>query len=315
MQKALRSTPSLALLFSLGTSIAIGGLALAGDSKASYAASGDSKSKVECHCGAFAMYKADIATLCKNVALGIAPASFCEGTPDAACAEMKKNPSDFYAGVFMYRLDEVDTALAAVKRRFVSTDATESDRARLLDFAVHFPVKTNDTITAELWKVAPKSFSTDHMLALASGAPSEIKAELQNRAPTEVKVAAWFALDGNACGKELLIRAVKDYGTGKGALRDAAVAAIGMEALGNSQTLGRVLSVARTRALAALDAGNLCEARTIALEGNYFAQAASKGKTFPVAWMSAELDAITTKKAEKLATAEDIFKVIETIQS
>src|SRR5262249_5975698 len=147
-----------------------------------------------------------------------------------------------------------------------------------LDCLSWMPPKTGARIVPDLWRSASRSFSLDHLLALAEAGPKELEAELQKRAAKEPAAATWLALHGDDSSKTALQQSAKKLDAKSGCSCEAALGAIGLYALGEKDAIDRYAERTRDAAVAALDAGELERARSLALQVEFFVGLARQGK-------------------------------------
>ena len=147
----------------------------------------------------------------------------------------------------------------------------------MLDLVAFFPGRMDRDVLATLWDASPKSFKTNHLLVFVESGPEALGELLAKRARKEVLPAA-FAL----------------------------------QSLGVDDALPAVRAAYADAALAALDQGRFDQARALALEAEFLCKRLVKaGPSAELAWLDHRAAMYVRERAEAIASAEDVFRVIE----
>ena len=195
------------------------------------------------------------------------------------------DPMVYYAYTIGQNRELWDAILPLIQERFSATDACSSVRATLVDFVSRVPYADASTVAAALWKTDAKAFTLDHVLLFAvSGAEpfaNEVaglacKANMESCA--DVRPAVFLALQGKDVGRQALARTVAQADFSKGSASMPLFAALGLEKLGEKGVLEEVRGQVREAALSALDDGDLCRARALALQAEHF----DKARSYPL---------------------------------
>jgi hypothetical protein len=210
---------------------------------------------------------------------------------------------------------EIGPMLASVHARFVDPATTDEQRTRLLDLVVYFPKQANDRIVPELWKVAPAAFTTDQLTALAQYGPEPMTAELRNRAKREVLAAAYFGVRGDNCGEATLKATFRKLDVAHGVIAEPALGALGLAGLGNDKPLLGLQGALRDAAIAALDAGRLDAAKSAVLSAQWIDKLAHAPEKAELGWLADSLEWFALSRGAQLASADDVFKLIEELKT
>ena len=206
---------------------------------------------------------------------------------------------------------------------FEAEGTTEHGRERLLGFLASCASKNSVALGDKLFATAPESFDEGTLVSFAAMGSKAMKVELKQRVASDsadtVLPAAFLAFKGYDLGKPALERAVEaDLAFAN--LSDTMVAAAALDALAGEQqggALDGVLVRVHDSVLASLDAGDLEQARNLALAAKLVAkrianQAAGK-QGFGLNNLQTEVAWYLRSDAEKLVNAEQVFEVIEEI--
>ena len=229
------------------------------------------------------------------------------------------DPMVYYAYKIGQKREIWDAILPLITERYSATDACPSTRGTLVDLVSRVPYADASTVAASLWKHDTKAFTLDHVLLFAfSGAEpftSEV-AGLARKANTEssadVRPAVFLALQGKDVGKEALARTVAQADFSAGSASMPLFAALGLEKLGKAGTLEEVRGRVREAALSALDDGDLCRARALALQAEHF----DKARSYPLKSL-VHLDENVAwhceARSKEVACEGSVFQLLESV--
>ena len=178
----------------------------------------------------------------------------------------------------------------------------------------------------ELFDAEPKAFGELHLLAFAEAGSEAIAKELAARVEAKrcesVLPAAWFAFRGEGIGK---VRLAKAFGAEVTAetVDEVLLAGAALSVLGKERALVEARSRVHQAVLAALDAGQLDDARRMALTADALrepieracsaADQAYKAKQVRLSGITEKLGWHVKQKSEALAEADQVFELIEDI--
>jgi len=302
MKRTIR--PALLLLVPL---VSAGGLAYAGGDEGAY-------QREACACQACELAASDFDVLFEKAVAGELPATFCDGTPETMIETTREHPAMFFAHAFEMRRDELPRLMEQACARFAEATTTKEQKLRLLDLVAFFPKVAGEHAVPALWSAAPQLFTTGHMLAFGEGAPATLRAEIERRAGTDVCAAAWLLQRGDDRGAELLEATIRGF-DGSGCPGEAITAAVGLGAAGRTEATSGLRVALRDASLAALDGSDVTRARDLAVSIEFLDQMTAYGKRAPVAWMPSQLGTFCRERAAELTSAEQVFHLLETLES
>lgn len=169
-------------------------------------------------------------------------------------------------------------------------------------------------VAEAMHSAAPAQFTPRHLLGFCEMGSDDLKLSLAKevaKGEGDVECAAFFALRGEKVGAKTLKAALKSEVTPETAL-DVLVAGFALEHLGKKGARMHSQQAVHTAALAALDAGNLENARAFAIAATV-AQTASRTSAPILSLMEFRCDELCSmaEKKGKLVSADEIFEKIE----
>jgi hypothetical protein len=205
-----------------------------------------------------------------------------------------------------------DVATPAFRERFGAQDATQDFRASLLELLARTYGGGSTKCAEELYRADGKAFGELMVVRFAErGSPI-----FADAVPGVVKGArtlvplAWLAQQGDQKAHRALLAEVKGAEPATCDAGRVLLAALVLERLGDEEASGHAWTQVQRGVHAALDAGDLERARTLALQADFMANVARK-KAKGIAWVPTELAYHVKTHAGDLATAEAIFASIE----
>ena len=262
------------------------------------------------------------------------PTAVCDGKceNEVKCekylAWARKNPTAYWAETVGQNKPMIKAVAPLVVDRYAAAGAGSAQQAILLDFVSATPGLAAPDLVGQLWAIDPAGFSETHLLGLASKANAGMVQALAKRCAKyeedpeahNLGPALWFAVRGDARGEKTLVRAWKKADFAQCVARPT-MAAFGLERLGHEGLVAKTLTKTHDAVLAALDAGHLDAARTMALQAEFFAgyvqktkkAKQAKGEGPCVVWLSQGMQDHCMARAQEVASAKAIFQLIEKV--
>ncbi len=217
-----------------------------------------------------------------------------------------------------------DVVFPLLERHFTASDSTDLQRSRILDLVAWVPGKEALQAAQRFLTTSPRSFGENHLLAFAEQGSEPHAVALRERIDAghaeSIRPVAFFALHGDASGKQELLKAAQMWKQGHSSLADGYVAAWALAELGDRALLDSMPALVHEKVLAALDEGDLERARKLALGREYFAAMESekaqawsrKSKVgFGLSYLPHRLEYHASARAEEAQSAAQIFDLIE----
>lgn len=205
-----------------------------------------------------------------------------------------------------------DVATPAIDASFGAKDATPELRASLLELLVRTYGDGSTKCAEGLYRTDAKAFGELMVVSFAergSQTFADAVPGLAEHAKTVVPTA-WLAQRGDEEARRALLGEVKRAEPETCDAGRVLLAALVLERLGDAEASGIAWTRVQNGVHAALDAGDVERARTMALQASFMAKVAGK-KAKGIAWVPTELSYHVKLHAADLTTAESIFACIE----
>jgi hypothetical protein len=215
-----------------------------------------------------------------------------------------------------YKLQANPAAWSVVAPLIEERFADEEVGGRALDvLAAARQSESAQKLAAQLCAADAKAFSSDQVLAFAEQGSEALKAEAFKRAGSDVRCAAFSAVQGEKRYARALAMAAEQKLVSDQSLLDAYAAAAGMMKLGYEEHWNRLEERVHDEVLRALDDGAIERARDLAVGAEFCAQGLSKGKGYGLAYLDSRLAFHRSVRSGELAEADQIFDLIENLPS
>lgn len=203
--------------------------------------------------------------------------------------------------------------------------ASEEQRPKMLGFLATVGSEGCVASAEKLYAKTPENFSDLHVVAFAERASdtfAEVALKRVKKSKCEtILPAAYLALHGDDAGKSALKKAVKVEALDADNVYATMVAAEALDRLGDEKALVYTQRRIQDAVFAALDAGDLDAARGLAVRAEAVHDAfagGSKGyakgkKKVSLSYLDNQMGWHVKKRSEQIATADDVFALIERI--
>ena len=214
-----------------------------------------------------------------------------------------------------YHLKKEPAAWAVVGPLAAKGFAREETRERAVDLLAWARGDEYSQALAErLFANDATAFSRDQVLAFAEAGSEPLAAEAAKRAKSDVRCAAFAAMQGDRGFAPVLEKAAKQRLASDQALLDAYVAAAALRKLGDEEHWNRLTERVHNGVVGALDDGAIERARDLALGAEFCVHGLSAGKGYGLCYLDSRLAFHRSVRSGDLAEADQIFELIEKLE-